>query len=170
VAKLDISWPQERQEACVKSKLDELFQQQRAQPPRWSLPFFLDLHNELCNSAPKACSQTVFSSHTESHGQSFPTGSPLQGAIRGPRGWLQRHGKTSRIFPGPPTKVQRGGLDFSDPRAGSGVGQEVHSLLEKGAIEHVPPPVCHGLGAGVSESPDEHEDTHLFQNTGRKTG
>ncbi|CAM4598857.1 unnamed protein product [Leuciscus chuanchicus] len=50
VEKLDISWPQERQEERVRSKLDERFLQHRAQPPRLSLPFFSDLHNELCKS------------------------------------------------------------------------------------------------------------------------
>jgi hypothetical protein len=50
VAKLNISWPQERQEERVRSKLDERFLQHRAHPPRRSLPFFPDLHNELCKS------------------------------------------------------------------------------------------------------------------------
>jgi len=47
VAKLNISWPWERQEAHKKSKLDERFLQPLSQHPCWGLPFFPDLHNEL---------------------------------------------------------------------------------------------------------------------------
>ncbi len=50
VAKLNINWPQEKQEVQVKSKLDERFLQHRSQPQRRGLPFFPDLHNELCKS------------------------------------------------------------------------------------------------------------------------
>lgn len=51
VARLNISWPSEKQEATVvKSKLDERFLQHRAQPQHRGLPFFPDLHNELCKS------------------------------------------------------------------------------------------------------------------------
>lgn len=46
VARLNISWPHERQETLIKSKLDERFLQHREQPHRRGLPFFPDLHNE----------------------------------------------------------------------------------------------------------------------------
>jgi hypothetical protein len=41
VARLNISWPHDVQEAQNKSKLDERFLQHRAQPQRRGLPFFL---------------------------------------------------------------------------------------------------------------------------------
>lgn len=50
VAKLNIEWPRKKQEAQKKSKLDECFLQSRTQPPCRGLPFFPDLHNELCRS------------------------------------------------------------------------------------------------------------------------
>ena len=50
VARLNISWPHERQETLIKSKLDERFLQHREQPRHRGLPFFPDLHNELCKS------------------------------------------------------------------------------------------------------------------------
>lgn len=50
VAKLRIEWPQEEPEIQPPSKLDERFYKRRSQPPRRGLPFFPDLHNELCKS------------------------------------------------------------------------------------------------------------------------
>ncbi len=47
VAKLNINWPQEKQD--VQIKLNECFLQHRFQPQCWGLPFFPDIHNELCN-------------------------------------------------------------------------------------------------------------------------
>lgn len=49
VARLNIEWPAERQEIC-RSKLDEHFLPNEAQPPRWGLPFFPDLHTESSRS------------------------------------------------------------------------------------------------------------------------
>ncbi|CAM4710214.1 unnamed protein product [Leuciscus chuanchicus] len=50
VAKLNIDWPQEEPQIQPPSKLDERFFKHRSQPPRRGLPFFPDLHNELCKS------------------------------------------------------------------------------------------------------------------------
>ncbi|MGL5564635.1 MAG: hypothetical protein ACRDC4_02775 [Plesiomonas sp.] len=50
VAKLNIDWPQERVEAQPASKLDGRFFKKRVQPSCRGLPFFPDLHNELCKS------------------------------------------------------------------------------------------------------------------------
>ena len=59
VAKLNIDWPAEVQEATVKSKLDERFLQPRSQPLRRSLPFFPDLHTEVSRSWGKPFSSRV---------------------------------------------------------------------------------------------------------------
>lgn len=48
VERINISWPCERQEVQIKSKLDEHFLMHRGEP--WGLPFFPDLHDELCKS------------------------------------------------------------------------------------------------------------------------
>ncbi len=50
VVKLNINWPQEKQEVQVKSELDERFLQHSSQPQRRGLQFSPDLHNELCMS------------------------------------------------------------------------------------------------------------------------
>ncbi len=50
VVKLNINWPQEKQEVQVKSELDERFLQHSSQPQRRGLQFYPDLHNELCMS------------------------------------------------------------------------------------------------------------------------
>ncbi|CAM4693006.1 unnamed protein product [Leuciscus chuanchicus] len=47
VERLSIEWPEDRQGARSKSKLDERFLPSRAQPQRRSLPFFPDLHTEV---------------------------------------------------------------------------------------------------------------------------
>ncbi|CAM4628207.1 unnamed protein product [Leuciscus chuanchicus] len=47
VERLFIEWPEDRQVARSKSKLDERFLPSRAQPQRRSLPFFPDLHTEV---------------------------------------------------------------------------------------------------------------------------
>lgn len=48
VARLSISWPHERQEAQKQKASWTRASQGRVQLHRWGLPFFLDLHNELC--------------------------------------------------------------------------------------------------------------------------
>ncbi|KAL0159530.1 hypothetical protein M9458_043255, partial [Cirrhinus mrigala] len=47
VAKLNISWPAEEVAAPQRSKLDERFLRSKNPPPRRSLPFFPDLHDEI---------------------------------------------------------------------------------------------------------------------------
>lgn len=59
VVKLNISWPRERQEEHVKSKLDECFLQYRSQPQCQGLVFFPDLHNEFCKSWTKPYSSQL---------------------------------------------------------------------------------------------------------------
>lgn len=49
VAKLNINWPQEEQTPQASGKLDERFLKHHTPPPRRSLPFFPDLHDELSN-------------------------------------------------------------------------------------------------------------------------
>lgn len=61
VAKLNIDWPSEKQEALEKSKLDKSFLLSREQPPGWVFPFFPDLHAEVSKSWKKP-----FSSHLTS--------------------------------------------------------------------------------------------------------
>ena len=50
VDKLKIEWPAEKHTEPQKSKLDERFLRPRQPPPRRSLPFFPDLHDELSRS------------------------------------------------------------------------------------------------------------------------
>jgi hypothetical protein len=59
VAHLKIDWPQDKQEVQVKSKLDERFLQHREQPHHRGLPFFPDLHTEVCKSWGKPHSSRV---------------------------------------------------------------------------------------------------------------
>ncbi len=50
VDKLHIDWPAEQQTESRGSKLDERFLRARPPPPHRSLPFFPDLHTEVCRS------------------------------------------------------------------------------------------------------------------------
>lgn len=60
MAKLNTDWPTEKQEVCLKSKLDEWFLRSKSQPPCWGLPFFPDLHSEVSRSENKPFSACVF--------------------------------------------------------------------------------------------------------------
>ncbi|CAM4576079.1 unnamed protein product [Leuciscus chuanchicus] len=59
VERLFIEWPEDRQGARSKSKLDERFLPSRAQPQRRSLPFFSDLHTEVSRSATKETAKSI---------------------------------------------------------------------------------------------------------------
>lgn len=61
VAKLNIEWPAEKQDARPKSKLDENFLKARSQLSRRGLSFFPDLHVEVTRSWDKSCSSRFFS-------------------------------------------------------------------------------------------------------------
>ncbi|XDV19881.1 hypothetical protein PO909_025279 [Leuciscus waleckii] len=64
VERLSIEWPEDRQGARSKSKLDERFLPSRAQPQRRSLPFFPDLHTEVSRSWGKQVSYRVYTAQT----------------------------------------------------------------------------------------------------------
>ncbi|CAM4729294.1 unnamed protein product [Leuciscus chuanchicus] len=64
VERLSIEWPEDRQGARSKSKLDERFLPSRAQPQRRSLPFFPDLHTEVSRLWGKPESYRVYTAQT----------------------------------------------------------------------------------------------------------
>ncbi|CAM4607827.1 unnamed protein product [Leuciscus chuanchicus] len=64
VERLSIEWPEDRQGARSKSKLDERFLPSRAQPQCRSLPFFPDLHTEVWRSWGKPVSYRVYTAQT----------------------------------------------------------------------------------------------------------
>ncbi|XDV29637.1 hypothetical protein PO909_032721 [Leuciscus waleckii] len=64
VERLSIEWPEDRQGARSKSKLDERFLPSRAQPQCRSLPFFPDLHTEVSRSWGKPVSYRVYTAQT----------------------------------------------------------------------------------------------------------
>ncbi len=69
VEKLSIDWPVEREDVRSKGKLDKRFLPSRAQPQRWGLLFFPDLHTEVWSvevwrSWEKPVSYRVYSTQT----------------------------------------------------------------------------------------------------------
>ncbi len=60
VDKLKIDWPAEQQTESRGSKLDERFLRARPPPPHRSLPFFPDLHTEVCRSWGRPYSSRLF--------------------------------------------------------------------------------------------------------------
>ncbi|KAI2650039.1 Transposon Ty3-G Gag-Pol polyprotein [Labeo rohita] len=60
VAKLNISWPAEEELTPQRSKLDERFLRSKNPPPRRSLPFFPDLHDEISRSWARPFSARLF--------------------------------------------------------------------------------------------------------------
>ncbi len=60
VDKLHIDWPAEQQTESRGSKLDERFLRARLPPPHRSLPFFPDLHTEVCRSWGRPYSSRLF--------------------------------------------------------------------------------------------------------------
>ncbi|KAL0176947.1 hypothetical protein M9458_029277, partial [Cirrhinus mrigala] len=60
VAKLNISWPAEEESTPQRSKLDERFLRNKNPPPRRSLPFFPDLHDEISRSWVRPFSARLF--------------------------------------------------------------------------------------------------------------
>ncbi len=60
VDKLNIDWPAEQQTESRGSKLDERFLRARPPPPHRSLPFFPDLHTEVCRSWGRTYSSRLF--------------------------------------------------------------------------------------------------------------
>ncbi len=60
VHKLKIDWPAEQQTKSRGSKLDEHFLRARPPPPHRSLPFFPDLHTEVCRSWGRQYSSRLF--------------------------------------------------------------------------------------------------------------
>ncbi len=60
VDKLHIDWPAEQQTESRGSKLDERFLRARPPPPHRSLPFFPDLHTEVCRSWGRPYSSRLF--------------------------------------------------------------------------------------------------------------
>ncbi len=60
VDKLHIDWPAEQQTELRGSKLDERFLRARPPPPHRSLPFFPDLHTEVCRSWGRPYSSRLF--------------------------------------------------------------------------------------------------------------
>ncbi len=60
VHKLKIDWPAEQQTESRGSKLDERFLRARPPPPHRSLPFFPDLHTEVCRSWGRPYSSRLF--------------------------------------------------------------------------------------------------------------
>ncbi len=60
VAKLSIDWPAEKLSEPQKSKLDERFPHTKLLPPRWSLPFFPNLHTEVSRLWRKPFSACLF--------------------------------------------------------------------------------------------------------------
>ncbi len=77
VAKLNIEWSAEKQDASPKSKLDERFLKARSQPSRRGLPFSSDLHTEVTRSWDKPYPSRLFSLQ-------YPT-------TRTSRGWMIRN-------------------------------------------------------------------------------
>ncbi|MGL5564837.1 MAG: hypothetical protein ACRDC4_03815 [Plesiomonas sp.] len=68
VARLNIDWPADQQEARQpKSKLDERFLPTRLQPLKRGLPFFPDLHTEVSKSWIKPASFRVFNPATSEY-------------------------------------------------------------------------------------------------------
>ncbi len=61
VEKLCIDWPAEREDVRLRGKLDKRFLPSSAQPQRWGLPFFPDLHTEVWRSWEKPVSYRVYS-------------------------------------------------------------------------------------------------------------
>ncbi|KAL0187634.1 hypothetical protein M9458_014733, partial [Cirrhinus mrigala] len=60
LAKLNISWPAEEESTPQRSKLDERFLRSKNSPPRRSLPFFPDLHDEISRSWVRPFSTRLF--------------------------------------------------------------------------------------------------------------
>ncbi len=60
VDKLHIDWPAEQRTESRGSKLDERFLRARPPPPHRSLPFFPDLHTEVCRSWGRPYSSRLF--------------------------------------------------------------------------------------------------------------
>ncbi len=60
VHKLKIDWPAEQQTEPRGSKLDKRFLRARPPPPHRSLPFFPDLHTEVCRSWGRPYSARLF--------------------------------------------------------------------------------------------------------------
>ncbi len=71
VDKLHIDWPAEQQTESRGSKLDERFLRARPPPPHRSLPFFPDLHTEVCRSWGRPYSSRLFIQHRTIMGMSW---------------------------------------------------------------------------------------------------